>query len=239
MSISTEISRIQGAKANLKTSIEAKGVTVPSSTLISGYANLVDQISSGSGLPDSDGLVSLAIGTVDMTVSASSLTLTYTPTYLLRYSPLAPMSNLNTMEISKTVHYPNIVWTCNKPSITINGNTATIPIATNEDAMFTATWTDYTGDTRTTSKSIHLMNLAYVYITIAESLYAVGQYFVTNEYPPNIGINTYEEYKFMNYICTGTSTPPYYGGYSVLSNNGTTAAIFNSIAAAKAAIDSM
>lgn len=49
MSIASEISRLQTAKADLKTSIENKGVTVPSSTLLSGYSALVDQISGGGG----------------------------------------------------------------------------------------------------------------------------------------------------------------------------------------------
>lgn len=47
--ISTEIARIQQAKSDLKTSIEGKGVTVPSATKIDGYAALVDQISTGGG----------------------------------------------------------------------------------------------------------------------------------------------------------------------------------------------
>lgn len=52
MSVSTELTRIQGGKTSLKTSIEAKGVTVPSATLIDGYATLIDQITGGgSGNP--------------------------------------------------------------------------------------------------------------------------------------------------------------------------------------------
>ena len=47
MSIASDLSRIQGAKAGLKVSIENKGVTVPTSTLLDGYPALVDQISSG------------------------------------------------------------------------------------------------------------------------------------------------------------------------------------------------
>lgn len=47
MSIASEISRLQQAKADIKTSIENKGVTVPSATLISGYSTLIDQISQG------------------------------------------------------------------------------------------------------------------------------------------------------------------------------------------------
>lgn len=48
MSIATEITRLQTAKSNLKTSIENKGVTVPSATKLDGFAALVDQISAGS-----------------------------------------------------------------------------------------------------------------------------------------------------------------------------------------------
>lgn len=47
--IAQEIARIQGAKADLKTAIESKGVTVPSATLLDGYADLVDQIPTGGG----------------------------------------------------------------------------------------------------------------------------------------------------------------------------------------------
>ena len=46
MSIATEITRLQTAKADLKTAIEGKGVTVPSATKIDGYADLVDAIQS-------------------------------------------------------------------------------------------------------------------------------------------------------------------------------------------------
>ena len=49
MAISDEITRLQNAKSALKTSIEAKGVTVSDTTLISDYATYVDQIQTGSG----------------------------------------------------------------------------------------------------------------------------------------------------------------------------------------------
>lgn len=45
MSIASEISRLQGAKADIKTAIEGKGVTVSSSTKLDGYANLIGNIS--------------------------------------------------------------------------------------------------------------------------------------------------------------------------------------------------
>ena len=47
MSIATEITRLQTAKSDLKTAIELKGVTVPSSATIDTYDNYVSQISGG------------------------------------------------------------------------------------------------------------------------------------------------------------------------------------------------
>ncbi len=49
MSIATEISRLQSAKASIKTAIEGKGVTVPSATLLDGYAALISSIPTGGG----------------------------------------------------------------------------------------------------------------------------------------------------------------------------------------------
>jgi len=48
MSIATEITRLQNAKASIKTSIENKGVTVPSTTKLDGYPALIDSIPTGS-----------------------------------------------------------------------------------------------------------------------------------------------------------------------------------------------
>lgn len=49
MSIATEITRLQTAKADLKTAIEGKGVSVSSSATLDDYAALVDSISGGGG----------------------------------------------------------------------------------------------------------------------------------------------------------------------------------------------
>ena len=49
MSIASQISRLQSAKASLKTAIENKGVTVPSSALIDTYDDYVAEISGGGG----------------------------------------------------------------------------------------------------------------------------------------------------------------------------------------------
>lgn len=48
MSIASEITRLQQAKSDLATSISNKGVTVPASTTLDGYAALVDSIPAGS-----------------------------------------------------------------------------------------------------------------------------------------------------------------------------------------------
>ena len=49
MSIASEITRLDSAKSALAVSIAAKGVTVPSTTKIDGYAALVDTITTGGG----------------------------------------------------------------------------------------------------------------------------------------------------------------------------------------------
>lgn len=47
MGLQTDLARLQNAKAALKTSIAAKGVTVPDAALLDGYAALVGQIQQG------------------------------------------------------------------------------------------------------------------------------------------------------------------------------------------------
>lgn len=47
MTIASEITRLQGAKADIKTAIENKGVTVPSADTIDQYAGYIDQIETG------------------------------------------------------------------------------------------------------------------------------------------------------------------------------------------------
>ena len=54
MSIATELTRIQGAKADIKSAIEAKGVTVPNNALIDEYDTYIAQISGGGGQSEED-----------------------------------------------------------------------------------------------------------------------------------------------------------------------------------------
>ena len=49
MSIQTELTRLQSAKAAIKTAIEGKGVTVPDATLLNGMAALIESIEAGGG----------------------------------------------------------------------------------------------------------------------------------------------------------------------------------------------
>lgn len=73
MSIATDLTRLQTAKADLKTAIEGKGVTVPSATKIDGYADLVDAIQTGGG--GTDHLAELANNTLT-TYSSTEMTST-------------------------------------------------------------------------------------------------------------------------------------------------------------------
>lgn len=52
MSVASEITRLQNAKASLKTAIEGKGVTVPSSAKLDAYPALVESIQQGGGGED-------------------------------------------------------------------------------------------------------------------------------------------------------------------------------------------
>lgn len=49
MSIQTELTRLQNAKAAIKAAIEGKGVTVPDTTLLDGMASLIESIEAGGG----------------------------------------------------------------------------------------------------------------------------------------------------------------------------------------------
>ena len=72
MSIATEISRIQSAKADIKTAIEAKGVTVPSSATIDTYDDYVSQISGGGGgIPMPSNLSAATLNDYGMLTSAA------------------------------------------------------------------------------------------------------------------------------------------------------------------------
>lgn len=76
MSIASEITRLQTAKADLKTAIEGKGVSVPSSAKLDAYPALVESISEGSieDLITKENLVRIVVtlGNRDFTLDASN-----------------------------------------------------------------------------------------------------------------------------------------------------------------------
>lgn len=69
MSVASEILRLEGAKADIKTAIEAKGVTVPSSAKLDDYNTYVAQIPTGS---------SVNLTTLQVTPTTSTQTITPT-----------------------------------------------------------------------------------------------------------------------------------------------------------------
>jgi hypothetical protein len=70
MSVNTEITRIETAKADIKAAIEEKGVTVPDTTKIDGMAALISAIAGGTELPN--GIAGIATGTLKLDKKPSS-----------------------------------------------------------------------------------------------------------------------------------------------------------------------
>lgn len=69
MSVQSEITRLQNAKAAIKTAIEGKGVTVPDGTLLDGMASLIESIEAGGG----GGAGNIAYGTITPVDASSHL----------------------------------------------------------------------------------------------------------------------------------------------------------------------
>ena len=74
MSIATELTRIQQAKADIKTAIESKGVTVPSATTIDGYPSLVNTIQTFDPYAGHDYVEIGGLKWATMNIGASSIT---------------------------------------------------------------------------------------------------------------------------------------------------------------------
>lgn len=62
MSIQSEITRISGAKSDIADAIEAKGVSVSSSTKINGYAALINLIDVPTALTEAQILAAVQAG---------------------------------------------------------------------------------------------------------------------------------------------------------------------------------
>lgn len=119
MSIATEITRLQTAKADLKTAIEGKGVTVPSATKIDGYADLVDAIQTGGGGISADDIATKSYTHISLSVEQIARQWTFA------------FQNIETIDAPnlKTINGDNNFYACKKlgsiifPELTsINGN---------------------------------------------------------------------------------------------------------------------
>lgn len=72
MSIATEISRLQTAKANIKSAIEDKGVAVPSSATLDTYDEYIQQISTAPAAPEYFRITSRSGGSGTITITKAN-----------------------------------------------------------------------------------------------------------------------------------------------------------------------
>lgn len=72
MSISTDLTRLQSAKAAMKTAIQNKGVTVPGDAKLDAFAALIDSIEAGGG-----GGINATAGTINVSSDANDYVLTH------------------------------------------------------------------------------------------------------------------------------------------------------------------
>ena len=72
MSVQSEITRLQNAKAAIKAAIEGKGVTVPDGTLLDGMAALIESIEAGGG-----GGINATAGTITVSSDVENYVLTH------------------------------------------------------------------------------------------------------------------------------------------------------------------
>lgn len=77
MSIASEITRLQTAKADIKFSIENKGVTVPSNASIDTYYDYIDQIQTGGGAGGPDFITSAKVENQYVSYFSQSSTSSY------------------------------------------------------------------------------------------------------------------------------------------------------------------
>lgn len=90
MSIQTELTRLQSAKAAIKSAIEGKGVTVPDATLLDGMASLIASIEAGGG--GVGGYFEVSEGIITLSEDAESLSfehgLSKAPSFVHIFMPI-------------------------------------------------------------------------------------------------------------------------------------------------------
>lgn len=88
MSIASDVTRIESAKAAIKAAIEGKGVTVPDATLLDGMAALIESIEAGGG----DTLFGTYFETGSI-IPASDITTDYTIQFQRNFSSIPGNAN--------------------------------------------------------------------------------------------------------------------------------------------------
>lgn len=73
MSVQSEITRLENAKAAIKAAIEGKGVTVPEATLLDGMAALIESIEAGGGEYPVSWIKDVSAGTITPSADARTL----------------------------------------------------------------------------------------------------------------------------------------------------------------------
>lgn len=109
MSIASEITRLQGAKADIKSAIEAKGVTVPSNAKLDDYDTYIDEIETGGGTAETLADVNKVLdGFYDYLNDLPSSYETITSDNVVLYTP---SQDFTTYYITKNNNIYRIAWT--------------------------------------------------------------------------------------------------------------------------------
>ena len=109
MSIASEITRLQNAKADIKTAIEAKGVEIPSNATLDEYSDYVEEIPSGGGTPKTiDDINNTIKQYINHLLSIPETYPTYTNSNVTLYTP---SSEYTQYAICKVSNKYRIYWT--------------------------------------------------------------------------------------------------------------------------------
>lgn len=85
MSVQSEITRLENAKAAIKAAIEGKGVTVPEATLLDGMASLIESIEAGGGSGSTEPYAKIITGTHTPAQNETGITFLPDDNLVLRY----------------------------------------------------------------------------------------------------------------------------------------------------------
>ena len=178
MSIASDVTRIESAKAAIKAAIEGKGVTVPDGTLLDGMAALIESIEAGGGEETLFGTY-FETGSI---IPASDITADYTIQFQRNFSTIKGNTNDPT--------YTFVLWCSIPPGGTIvevpnnswawvfvgrrkrNGSISYGQYLTNSDSLLNATYSGEIGKNRPTEFTLHCTTskklvAGYVYNWIA------------------------------------------------------------------------